>query len=79
MERIKHLLDNFYHLVNNSQCFKYMTASQCYEKAQTLKEKIKVLKEEFKENPDLYNLLTEFCNKEYTTLGWKKVEKDEKD
>jgi hypothetical protein len=43
-----------------------MTPGQCYEKAQSITEEIRVLKEEYKDNQEIYKLLTNFCNnKEY--------------
>ena len=62
MIKLKLLLDNYYHLINNSTKFKSMTPGQCREKAQVIKEKINVIKEEYKDNQELYDLLIEFCD-----------------
>jgi hypothetical protein len=72
---VKILLDHYYHLVNNYNNFKTMKPWQCYEKAQDIKEKIRVLKEDYKDNQELYDLLTEFCDNEYNLLGVKWDEK----
>jgi hypothetical protein len=72
---VKILLDHYYHLVNNSNNFITMKPWQCYEKAQDIKEEIRVLKEDYKDNEETYKLLTEFCEEEYNPLGVKWNEK----
>lgn len=64
MIKLKLLLNHYYLLVNNSANFKSITPGQCYEKAQSIKEEVRVLKEEYKDNQELYDILTAFCDME---------------
>lgn len=60
MEELKILLNRFYQLVNNSSAFKDKTPGECFKEAEKIREEIFILKENYKSNEDLYNLLCEF-------------------
>lgn len=77
MERINDLLRQYYEYVNYSGKFKDMTPGECYKESLLIKNEIALLKEEFKDNEQLYKILDDFCKEEYNTTGWKKT--DEKD